>query len=369
MKLIALKKSRYHATHKNLNMSIPFFGLEQMSEVYNVDKDWLFDKLLKELNAHRNLLLLGERALGLQEYVDELGFLLADNNPDIHVCRIDLKQAHDPDSFLELFVKTLSNKFPEVTGSLMKDLRQTDVLKLPSMIAHRKKIRVALFLANTHLFNRFRDRVSFLRLLRLKFKNQRNCIFCMYGYNNQHLRDLVQHPGPLSGLGQVFQLKQNPTKDRTASIRKIFHIHDKNIGYSTSVQMSYMVDNHPFYLKLLVWHALIRTRHTCTMKIIEYAMNDLIHHFDYHFRMIEDSLTEKQIRFLKALLEGNQKLYSKSLREKYQLGPTSTIARIKVSLIKKEIIHIGIGDISHKDIFFMDPVFREWFRKRYGTPD
>jgi hypothetical protein len=126
--------------------------------------------------------------------------------------------------------------------------------------------------------------------------------------------------------------------------------------------MSFLVDNHPFYLKLLAWHALIRTRHTCTLAIIEIALNDLIHHFDHNFYRIVESLTPKQLRFLKALIEGNQKLYSKATLNEYQLGSTSNIARIKQSLEKREVIGTG-----NRDNIFVDPIFREWLRRRYFT--
>ncbi len=240
------------------------------------------------------------------------------------------------------------------------DISSMDTLKLPALIAQRKKIRVAVFLANSHLFHRFKDPIPFLRTLKLKLKNQKNCIFCLYGNNNPYFRDLVDYPGPLCGLGQLVELKHNPLNHRSASIRKLFHDHKRNIGYTTSVHMSYMVDNHPFYLKLLAWHALIRTRHTCTLAIIENAMNDLIHHFDYHFYKIAESLTPKQLSFLKALKEGNQKLYYKATRDKYQLGSTSNIARIKQSLERKEIINTG-----NMETVFTDPIFREWLRRRY----
>jgi hypothetical protein len=350
-------------------MSTPFLSLGEMSEMYNFDQDWLFDRLLKNLCAEKNLIILAEREVGLQEYVNELRFQLAEKHHNIHVCRIDLKQAHDSESFLQLYEATLSNIFPEVVINLKRNQGHIEVLKLPGMIYQRKKTKLAVFLANSHLFSRYRDRDSFLRQLKLTLRNQRHCIFCLYGIDNQYSRSLVESPGPLSGLGRLVHLKQNPTEDRAASIRKIFQLHDKNIPYRTSIQMSYLVENHPFYLKLLVWHALLRTTHTCNPEIIKHAFEDLIHHFDYHFRKVEEGLTENQRRFLKALLEGNQKLYSTSRREKHRLGSTSTVARVKIALEKKEIIKIGIGDFSHHDIFFMDPVFREWFRKRYGTPE
>ncbi len=341
-------------------MTTPFLSFEQMATEHITEQDWLFEKLLVKLNSHMHLILTAGQAWGIQEYVNELGFQLAEKYPDIHVCYMDIKTAHSTTSFLKLFVAALSQRFPEVTSSMEIDSSSIDTLKLPSLIARRKKIRVAIFLANSHLFHRFSDPIPFLRMLKFKLKNQKNCIFCLYGNNNPFFRDLVHYPGPLFGLGQLFELKHNPLNHRSASIRKLFHDHNKSIGYTTSVHMSYVVDNHPFYLKLLAWHALIRTRSTCTTAIVEKALHDLIHHFDHLFYKIAESLTTKQLSFLKALGKGNQKLYSKATRDEYQLGSTSNIARIKQSLERKEIINT-----ENMETVFTDPIFREWLRKRY----
>jgi hypothetical protein len=341
-------------------MTTPFYSLEQLDAMFRIEQDWLFEKLLGKLNAHKHLILSADQDWGVKEYVNELGFQLAERNKDIHICYVDIKSANCPASFLELFAAALSHRFPEVISRMEIDTSSMDTLKLPALIAQRKKIRVAVFLANSHLFHRFKDPIPFLRMLKLKLRNQKNCMFCLYGHNNPHFRDLVHYPGPLSGLGQLVELRHNPLNHRSASIRKLFHDHKKNIGYTTSVKMSYVVDNHPFYLKLLAWHTLIRTSHTCTPAIIEKAMNDLILHFDYGFSKMVEGLTSKQLNFLEALLEGNQKLYSKAIRDEYQLGSSSNIARIKISLERKEIINIG-----NSETVFIDPIFREWLRRHY----
>jgi hypothetical protein len=343
-------------------MTTSFLTLEKMDVVYKVEQDWLFEKLLGKLNSNMHLILAAEKDWGIQEYVKELGFQLAEKHPDIHICYMDMKPVNSSSSFIELLIATFSQRFPEVTSNMDIDSKSIDTIELPALIAQRKKIRIVVFLANSHLFHRFKDRIPFLRTLKLKLKNRKNCIFCLYGENNPFFRDLVHYPGPLSGLGQLVELEHNPLKHRSASIRKLFHDYNKNITYNTSVQMSFLVDNHPFYLKLLAWHALIRTRHTCTLAIIEIALNDLIHHFDHNFYRIVESLTPKQLRFLKALIEGNQKLYSKATLNEYQLGSTSNIARIKQSLEKREVIGTG-----NRDNIFVDPIFREWLRRRYFT--
>ncbi|MFO7934171.1 MAG: hypothetical protein R6U78_08815 [Bacteroidales bacterium] len=124
--------------------------------------------------------------------------------------------------------------------------------------------------------------------------------------------------------------------------------------------MSCIVDNHPFYLKLLAWHALIRTHHTCTLAILEKALADLICHFDYTFSRVIENLKPNQISLLKALVEGNQKLYAEATRQEYQLGTSGHVAQIKLSLERKEIIYSRYGEIN-----FIDPLFREWLQRRY----
>ena len=155
-------------------MTTPFLSLEQMATVYKVEKDWLFEKLLEKLNAHRHIILTADQGWGIQEYVNELEFQLAEKNPDIHICYMDMMPAHTSTSFLELFAAALSQRFPEVTSRMEIDISSTDTLRLPALIAQRKKIRVAVFLANSHLLHRFRDPISFLRTLKLSLKNQNN---------------------------------------------------------------------------------------------------------------------------------------------------------------------------------------------------
>jgi hypothetical protein len=189
-------------------MTTSLITLQQMDTMYKVEQDWLFEKLLGKLNSHRHLILASKQDWGLQEYVKELGFQLAEKHPDIHICYMDIKPAHSSGSFLEMFMATLYHRFPEAMPHMDPDSNNMEILELPTLIAQRKKIRIALFLGNSHLFHRFRDPFPFLRMIKLKLKTQKNCIFCLYGNNNPDFRDLVHYPGPLSGLGQFIALAQ-----------------------------------------------------------------------------------------------------------------------------------------------------------------
>jgi len=340
-------------------MTTPILSLEQMDSVCKIEQDWLFEKLLWKLKSHRHLFLIADQGWGIMEYVNELGFQLAEKNPEIYTCFMDIRPVHSSTAFLELFSSALLHRFPDESSCMEID-NSMDTLRLPELIAKRKKIKIAVFLANSHLFHRFKNPIPFLRTMKLKLKNQKHCVYCFYGNNTPFLRDLIHFPGPLSGFGQLFELRHDPLKHGSASIRKLFHNHKKRIGHTTSVQMSLAVDNHPYYLKLLVWHALILTTDICTPAIVEKSLSNLILHFENRYYKIVESLTQKQLNFLKALAGGNQKLYSKYVRDKHELGSTSNVVRIKTSLEKKEIIQIG-----RSETVFTDPIFREWLRNRY----
>ncbi len=339
-------------------MATPFISFEQFAAAYSVEHDRLFERLLGKLKAHKSILLAAKQGWGLQDYVKELGFQLEEGNPEAHICHMDMRPVYTSTSFLEFFAASLSQRFPEETSQMEMHSQSINVLQWPALIARRNKVCITVFLANAHLLHRFKNQDSFLRILRLNFKNQKNCSFCLYGYNTQQFRDLANYPGPVSGLGQWTELMHNQEDHRSASVRKLFHDHQKRIGIITSFHLSHMVDNHPFYLKLLAWHALLRTSHTCSIKIIENAMTDLIHHFNHLFFKIAEGLTQSQLSLLKALAEGNQKLFSKATRDKYQLGTSGHIAGTKLSLEKKEII-----ESRNDEIKFTDPIFREWLRR------
>ena len=73
-----------------------------------------------------------------------------------------------------------------------------------------------------------------------------------------------------------------------------------------------------------------------------------------------DSLTMYQLNFLHAISDGvNAGLARTDIREQYQLGVYSNVARIKNALVEKELIEIEKGNI----IRFADPVFAIWLDK------
>jgi hypothetical protein len=60
------------------------------------------------------------------------------------------------------------------------------------------------------------------------------------------------------------------------------------------------------------------------------------------------------------VLRGEEKFSSMEIINKYKLGTSSNVNRIKQALIHKEIIEIQVERIE-----FIDPLYRDWLKKYY----
>jgi hypothetical protein len=77
-----------------------------------------------------------------------------------------------------------------------------------------------------------------------------------------------------------------------------------------------------------------------------------------YYRYIEE-LSGYQINFLRAIAENvNSEFTKNEILQKYHLGTSANVKRLKDALEKKELI-----DISGKIVSFNDPVFKLWFQK------
>jgi hypothetical protein len=70
-------------------------------------------------------------------------------------------------------------------------------------------------------------------------------------------------------------------------------------------------------------------------------------------------MSATQLNFLKAVASGERKnLTSAKTLQKYKLGTSANVVKIKKHLLYAEFI-----DIRNKEAFFIDPIYELWFRK------
>lgn len=74
-------------------------------------------------------------------------------------------------------------------------------------------------------------------------------------------------------------------------------------------------------------------------------------------------ITLPQFGFLKALLSGETKMSAKETVQRFGLGTSGTVGRIRDGMCAKDVL-----DFEGKEVEWLDPLFRIWMGQRYWTP-
>ncbi|MBK9592506.1 MAG: hypothetical protein IPO32_13765 [Crocinitomicaceae bacterium] len=83
-------------------------------------------------------------------------------------------------------------------------------------------------------------------------------------------------------------------------------------------------------------------------------MNDLL------FQKETDLLSNKQLNFLRAMVDEVQQFSTADVIRKYNLGSSANVVRVRKALVDKEVI-----DIYGNTMEFIDPLFKQWMKRVY----
>ncbi len=165
---------------------------------------------------------------------------------------------------------------------------------------------------------------------------------------------------PFYKFGNVLFLEKIKEKDWIPFIKKRFKETGKTIATNEARTITTLVECHPYYVQQLAQQTWFRTNNICNPEIVKAAHENMTLQLSLLFQTLTDELTTTHINFLKAIIEGEKHPSSKRAIEKYQLGTSANVLRIKKALIKKEII-----DAQGNEIAILDPVYKHWLQNYY----
>lgn len=370
-------------------MSNPFvFGSATSGEQFtNRIKD--ADRLLANFTHGVSSIIISPRRWGKTSLVQKVSNLARDGN--LKVVNIDIFSCRNAEDFYMLFVteviKQTSGKWEEWAENAKQFLSaliikisfgvnpQTDfsvsldfsnvkfndyVLDLPQKIAKDKGYRVVVCIDEFQQISEFADHVHFQKKLRSIWQLQQEVSYCLYGSKKHIMAELFSRQSmPFYKFGDVFFLQKISTEDWITFICERFESTGKKIAPEQAKIICDTVENHSSYVQQLAWNVWVKTDAVTKNEDVDSAVTDLFNqNAMLYYRYVEE-LTGYQINFLKAVAEDVHTEFTKSeILQKYQLGTSANIKRLKDSLEKKELI-----DITQKIVNFNDPVFKLWFRK------
>ena len=117
---------------------------------------------------------------------------------------------------------------------------------------------------------------------------------------------------------------------------------------------------HSYYVQQLAQICWLRTVKVTNRKIIDESFESLILQLSLLFQNITETLSTNQLNFLNAIINDEEKLSSKEVIQKYDLGTSANVSRVRHALIDKEIIDQTGGEIQ-----ILDPIYKAWLKQFY----
>lgn len=242
-----------------------------------------------------------------------------------------------------------------------KEFSVDEILDLPQKLAKDRGKKFIVCLDEFQNICEYQNPLDFQKKLRSHWQRHTSVCYCLYGSKRNMLLNIFGvHTNPFYKFGDIIFLNKISSDNWVKFITETFDRTGKNIPPQTAKKIADMVSMHPYYVQQLAQQAWLRTEDVCSDAIVEDAFEGIIGQLNLLFCNLLDSLTAKQVQFLKAIGNGEKNFTSENVLKQYKLGTSANVKNLKEACIKKDIIDVEPGNT----IVFQDPMFECWLNRQ-----
>ncbi|MDR1653202.1 MAG: ATPase [Prevotellaceae bacterium] len=374
---------------------LPFIFGKSSDSINFTDREEESERLELNFKSLINTTIISPRRWGKTSLVENVAEKIRKEEKDIKICMLDIFNVRTETGFYEYFAKEvlsstssrweemaenakifLSHLLPRITfspdsqaeisfGVGWETLQKNpdEILNLPETIAKAKKISVIVCIDEFQSIGDFDESLSFQRKLRSHWQRHHNVAYCLFGSKKTMLMDIFANSAmPFYRFGDIMFLEKISNKKWGEFINKRFADTKKKITINQAEYLAQLVNNHSYYVQQLAQQTWLRTKTSCNRQVIDESLQSIKNQLSLLFIGQVETLTTTQINFLKAVIDGETVFASQANLQKYKLGSSANLKKIKTALINREIV-----DIATLKVEILDPIFQLWLTENYFT--
>ena len=236
-----------------------------------------------------------------------------------------------------------------------------DILNMVEKIAVAKGWRFVVCIDEFQNIATFKNPVAFQKKLRANWQKHQHTAYCLYGSKRHMLMDVFTDSSmPFYKFGELMFVEKIKKEDWVKFITSRFRDTKKMISKAQAALIADLAECHPYYVQQLAQQCWFRTNDDCSEETVHKAHQGIVDQLSLLFQSKTEELTNYQVNFLKALIDGASQFSSKETMNEYGLGTSANVLKIKKTLENKEII-----DIRGSEITVLDPMYKSWLKTRY----
>jgi AAA+ ATPase superfamily predicted ATPase len=372
---------------------LPFVFGKLATEIDFTDREKEAARMATNFRNKVNTMILSPRRWGKTSLVNRVSEMLGREEPDMKICHIDLFNVRtEEDFYIALateILKATSTKWEELAqnakeflsrllprisfspdavseisfGIGWEELKKNpdEILDLAERIAAERGLKIVVCIDEFQSIGDYKESQAFQKKLRAHWQRHTHVSYCLYGSKRHMLMEVFSNPSaPFYKFGDLMFLGKISTKNWVEFIQLRFSQTGKEIQKKDAELIANLVENHSYYVQQLAQQSWLRSDVVCSGSIVADAYQGITNQLSLMFVNVTESLSTTQLNFLKAILSGEKQLSSQSTLQKYKLGTSANIGRLKQSLLSREII-----DITADQIVFQDPIYKYWLKSTY----
>lgn len=372
---------------------IPFKYGKVIEPVFFVNREKEIQFLQRNFRAKINTILISPRRWGKSSLVKKAASELAQTNKKIVPVYIDLFNVRNEKEFYEMFsgsilkatctkleerlkiIKTLFRLItPKITvgvdqenefqlGFDIQELKKhpDEILNLSERICKLKNIELLICIDEFQNISHFDNPLAFQKKLRAQWQHHSLTCYCLYGSKRNMLSEIFEHKSmPFYKFGDLLFISKIEKEHWIKYILKQFKKTKKEADIKAAGLIADLMENHPYFVQQLAAISWENTSRTCTEKTVLKSLDELLLICDLIFQKETDLLSNKQLNFLRALVDEVPQFSTAEVIKKYNLGSSANVVRVRKALVDKEVI-----DIYGNTMEFIDPLFKQWMKRVY----
>ena len=239
-----------------------------------------------------------------------------------------------------------------------------DILDLPEKLSKAKGITLVVCLDEFQSIDRFSDPLSFQQRLRANWQHHQRAVYCLYGSRRHLMMEIFTgYDRPFYRFGDLMLLDKIERRYWVSYIPERFVVGGKRISAALADHIAARMGDHPYGVQQLAYSTFLLSGKQCKQADIDQAMEHLLDHHTMLYQRIVEEFTLPQLGFLKALLSGETRMSAKETVQRYGLGTSGNVGRIRDAMRAKDIL-----DFEGQEVEWLDPLFRIWMQQRYWSP-
>jgi hypothetical protein len=239
-----------------------------------------------------------------------------------------------------------------------------EVIDLAENICRIKKIKLVVCIDEFQNISNFGSPLAFQKKLRAHWQKHSRATYCIYGSKRLMMASLFESPSmPFYKFGDVIFLQKIKTEHWVPFIIGRFKATGKSINAALAERITALMENHSYFVQQLAHEVWQVTEKKCSERDVDEAIENMLNKLSMLYQRETDQLSNAQVNFLKAVCSGETRFTTADVIQRYRLGSSANVIRVKNALEHKEVI-----DSMESTVQFTDPMYKIWFSKYMLNP-